>query len=459
MTTNELPPVPQIGVNPLALPPDQEQRLLNRRRKADQSDPFASDPDEEVRRLGRLALRRDVMHPYDYLALGDLCARLSLAEHDRRLRVFYVGKVLYAYRQAMELAGSDPDDRELAERAYESFVRWVVRVARAVPSRRNIAVALWAVAEVEQNGALDRLSDEAQLLALWYVAPPQAEDMTPAPDRTPSPEPEDVTEIYPDEIVTHGDEGTDVGTGFLSIEAPAELSETRSDQSDVFVLEIEATQGAPQGHTATPLPLLNGFVRRTEDGEFAYGDRIDGRYEVAQVLRGGMGIVYLCYDHEDRKSVAIKTFQSRFLTNENAVARFTNEALTWIRLEKHRHIVRAQRVQKFEGRPHIILEHISGPEGLGPDLRSWIRHNRIDLPTALEFGLHIVLGMQHASTMLPGLVHRDLKPANILVRHDGIAKVTDFGLVRSLDLDDLPGADEINSDTAHLTRAGAVIGT
>ena len=174
-----------------------------------------------------------------------------------------------------------------------------------------------------------------------------------------------------------------------------------------------------------------------------------------------MGIVYLCYDHEDRESVALKTFQSHLLNNEAAVARFTKEAMTWIDLEKHRHIVQARRVQKFEGRPHIILEHISGPEGLGPDLRSWIRHNRIDLPTALEFGLHIALGMQHATQQIAGLVHRDLKPANILVRHDGIAKVTDFGLVRSFDLDDMPPAaeDGIDQCRSGLTRVGAVVGT
>ena len=88
MPTNELPPIPQTGIPPLALSDDQEQKLLNRRRKADHTDPFASDPNDEVRRLGRLALRRDVLHQYDYLALGDLCAQLSLVESDRRLRVF-----------------------------------------------------------------------------------------------------------------------------------------------------------------------------------------------------------------------------------------------------------------------------------------------------------------------------------------------------------------------------------
>jgi tartrate/fumarate subfamily iron-sulfur-dependent hydro-lyase beta chain len=198
--------------------------------------------------------------------------------------------------------------------------------------------------------------------------------------------------------------------------------------------------------------ILSSRRSQTSEDEFWPGDRIEDRYEVAQVLRGGMGVVYLCYDRELHEPVAIKSFQARFFDNDRAVARFTQEALTWIRLEKHRHIVQARVVRTVRGRPHIFLEHISGPEGLGPDLRSWIDHNRITLDLAVAFGMHIALGMQHAVRQMPGLVHRDLKPANILVTHDEIAKVTDFGLVHSLSPEKVPLEDDSDDQVLRLTR-------
>ncbi len=218
MTTNDLPLVPQTGLAPLALPPDQEQHLLARRRKADQTDPFATDPDDEIRRLGRLALRRDVPHPYDFLALGDLCARRTLVERERRLLVFYAGKVLYAYRRAAEMALPDSHDRDLAWTAYAVFVNWLLQVARAAPSRKNIAVALWAVAEAEESGHSESLSDEAHLLALRYVSPP--ENAAPVLVRPVMAEPEDVTEIFPGDLPTHRDEGTELEAELLSVIPP-----------------------------------------------------------------------------------------------------------------------------------------------------------------------------------------------------------------------------------------------
>jgi serine/threonine-protein kinase len=108
--------------------------------------------------------------------------------------------------------------------------------------------------------------------------------------------------------------------------------------------------------------------------------------------------------------------------------------------KKPPNIVQARVVRTIRARPHIFLEHVSGPEGLGSDMQAWIDHNRITLEHAVTFALHVARGMRHAVEKVPGLVHRDLKPANILISHDEVAKVTDFGLVRSIADGSLPCA-------------------
>ena len=71
------------------------------------------------------------------------------------------------------------------------------------------------------------------------------------------------------------------------------------------------------------------------------GTRIAGRYEVAgRPLVGGMGIVYLCFDHQEQRPVALKTFKPEFLPDRAARERFLEEGNTWVRLGKHPHIVR-----------------------------------------------------------------------------------------------------------------------
>ena len=328
---------------------------------------------------------------------------------------------------------------------------------RAYPSRRNVAVVLWALAEEDYEASESQIHE---LIELYRSGRAAAPTITPSPIWTAA-----SFRAKPRRPISQRwDTRRSRTTEDL-------LSETRFEQLALPSEEREQSHRCSKSASNATIQPERARVRATESDagtdsakdEFNVGDRIEGRYEVADVRRGGMGVVYLCYDHEQREPVALKSFQSRFLNNERAVARFVQEAVTWIRLEKHRYIVQARLVQNISGRPYIILEHISGPEGLEPDLRSWIEHKRMTLPLSIEFGLHISLGMQHATRRVPGLVHRDLKPANILVTHDGIAKVTDFGLVRSLDVQEtiadlVENLGEVDA-SERLTRVGAILGT
>src|SRR5215212_7022193 len=109
-----LPPPPQTGYKPIMLHPEHEKRVLQHRHNADRTDAFATDADENIRHLGKLALRRGDFDPADYLALGDMCARLSL--DDEQLRVLYVGKALMAYRRVRQQAPAF-EERNTADRA------------------------------------------------------------------------------------------------------------------------------------------------------------------------------------------------------------------------------------------------------------------------------------------------------------------------------------------------------
>jgi tetratricopeptide (TPR) repeat protein len=441
---------PQSGRHPLPIGHELA-ILLAQDHPGDDRDPFVNDPQPEVRRLGRVALRRH--HINDYFALGDLCARYAFNSTDAHMQPSYAEKTLLAYRKAQHAAQTDLD-RQTAEIAAANFVDWLTTMASQYASRRNIAVALWAMAELDGPHAAHTIDMTAveRLLGIYR-------DRLSAADKRHQREQLHIAQQAATlDDLTRVDISRDSHLSHESGRLPT--VETRASELGI---DPQVSPALASVLDTQSLPIVPTLVGR----EFAVGERIDGVYEVSAIRYGGMGVVYLCYDHERGEPAAVKTFQSRYWNNTRAITRFDNEAHTWIRVEKHPNIVQARLVRVIDGRPHIVLEHVSGPENLGPDLSSWIKHRRIDLPTALDFALQIARGMRHATTRVPGLVHRDLKPANILVTHDGTAKVTDFGLVHSV-IQDLPGSSDIGSDEAadptihpadRLTRADAVVGT
>jgi tetratricopeptide (TPR) repeat protein len=174
------------------------------------------------------------------------------------------------------------------------------------------------------------------------------------------------------------------------------------------------------------------------------GFRIAGRYEVAgRPLLGGMGVVYLCFDHQEQRPVALKTFRPEYLPDRAVRDRFLREGTIWMDFGRHPHIVHCYQVSQTGVGPevYLVLELVAKEEGhQDASLRSWLIPGRpLPVEQALLFALQIARGIAHAGSVIPSFVHRDLKPENVLVGADKLSnaavnrlRVTDFGLAAVL---------------------------
>lgn len=150
------------------------------------------------------------------------------------------------------------------------------------------------------------------------------------------------------------------------------------------------------------------------------------RYVVLELLgAGGMGQVYLAYDPQLDRKIALKLVRLRHRASEGSVdARLLQEAQTLARLT-HPNVVQVHDVGEWQGEVFFAMELVeqSLPQWLVQKPRSWREVVRV-LKEA---------GQGLAAAHAAGLVHRDFKPANVLVGKDGRARVTDFGLARLAD--------------------------
>ena len=148
-------------------------------------------------------------------------------------------------------------------------------------------------------------------------------------------------------------------------------------------------------------------------------------FEILRILgKGGMGTVYLARDQRLGRLVAIKILNASEL-NDDRKARFLREARSAAAV-RHQNVATIYEVDETaDGTPFIVMEYCEG-ETLSQRIR---RH----IPDAAEF---LVIARQIAAGVAAAhdknIIHRDIKSANIIVEPNGLAKILDFGLAKSL---------------------------
>ena len=171
------------------------------------------------------------------------------------------------------------------------------------------------------------------------------------------------------------------------------------------------------------------------------GELIAGRYELEGLVgSGGMSSVYKAHDTLLERNVALKILHEHHLEDAEYVERFRREARTGAQLS-HPNIVTVIDRGETDGRPFIVFEFIDGE----PLDQLVTRSGALPIEDALEIAIASANGLAFAHRN--GLVHRDVKPQNILLNGEGVPKVTDFGIARSLDV------------KKGVTQTGTVLGT
>jgi hypothetical protein len=176
------------------------------------------------------------------------------------------------------------------------------------------------------------------------------------------------------------------------------------------------------------------------------GSLLAGRYEITDpIATGGMGEVWKARDRVLDRIVAAKVLKSEFTGDPSFLARFRNEARHTAALT-HQNIASVYDYGETvddsgtQQLAFLVMEFVEGQPLVT------ILHDEGALP--VDWTLHVLsqsadgLSAAHRA----GVVHRDIKPGNLMVRPDGVVKLTDFGIAQA-------------RDATPLTRTGMVVGT
>src|ERR687883_722356 len=192
------------------------------------------------------------------------------------------------------------------------------------------------------------------------------------------------------------------------------------------------------------------------------GMQLNGRYRLdAQIGSGGMSTVYRAFDTVLERQVAIKLMHREIAADAHQLERFRREARAVAQLN-HPHVVgvidageapppdESSAFGEPVAMPYIVFEYVEG-ETLKDRIR---RAGRLPIPEAVAYAIEIARALQAAHERR--IVHRDVKPQNVLIDSEGTAKVTDFGIARSLTEEGLTAEGRVLGTTDYVSPEQAL---
>ncbi len=168
------------------------------------------------------------------------------------------------------------------------------------------------------------------------------------------------------------------------------------------------------------------------------GTCLDQRYEIRRVLGvGGYAVVYLAFDRELRREVALKVLRADRMS-PGSLARLRREAAV-ARDAASPRLVRIFDIGTSDAAVYLTMEAVEGES-----LRDRLKRGPLPVDEAVRLAVQILEGLRVLHSL--GIVHRDIKPGNILLEPGGGVKLADFGLA-------------LRRDETRLTVGEGVLGT
>jgi serine/threonine protein kinase/Tfp pilus assembly protein PilF len=160
---------------------------------------------------------------------------------------------------------------------------------------------------------------------------------------------------------------------------------------------------------------------------FSPGDPFGARYRIVEEIgRGGMGCVYKAEDKELDMPVALKMIRPSYSSDPGFIQSFKKETRL-ARSVTHENVIRIHDLGEVGDIKFISMDYVKGQ-----DLKDLIHASGyLSVETAINLTRQICEGLNAAHQKK--IIHLDLKPRNIMVDHDGMVRIMDFGVSRSLE--------------------------